>query len=378
MKKILICGLALLVLGTALFADDAKVMPARVGRIYFAPTFGFANGAFDKDGDYEEFDTDNGSMKFFNMGFALEYGIIEWITAALQWAPGWNAWSKIEMGAPVDTNLNGVADLFLGAKLQIIGGQAPVQNDLVRLALAPGVKIPLPGPDYEEEAINMGKGDPVTVANIDKHVLGIGGRFYFDYVISDSFFINLYSEFIGYPVKGDLEKNGFTGYMAAGMAEYGLQASTAAMSGGLYTAGSIKAIDEIKTNYGYDLTFELEPVFSTSLAQTTTLTAGLPFNFKLNPAQKNEVTLTKDFAGLLNGFMPGAADMAVETTEDSLKQAFGEDPSYTFTVKPNVSVFFMGWALPTEFKLQYSIPVAGKLNQALHAITLQAKLYFKI
>ncbi|MDR2144235.1 MAG: hypothetical protein LBP29_07690, partial [Treponema sp.] len=89
MKKIIALGLVCFLCGTAFVSgDDAKVMPGRVGRIYFAPSFGFANGAYDEDGKYETYDSGEGAMKLFNLGFALEYGVINWVTAAVQWAPG--------------------------------------------------------------------------------------------------------------------------------------------------------------------------------------------------------------------------------------------------------------------------------------------------
>ena len=69
MKKVLVLSMALVLLGSALFADDAKVMPARVGRLYLAPTFSFAPGEYDSDGDYQGF---NGNVNVFNLGFALE------------------------------------------------------------------------------------------------------------------------------------------------------------------------------------------------------------------------------------------------------------------------------------------------------------------
>ena len=375
MKRTLVFGLVLLLVSTAIFAEDAKVMPARVGRFYLAPTFGFANGGFDSDGKYESFDSGEGSMKMFNLGFALEYGIINWITGAIQWAPGINIWSDVDtsLGTDSTVNANGLADLFVGAKMQILGNQGPVENETIRFAIAPGVKIPLPGPDFEEQFDNRAKNEPVTAANIDKHSLGLGVRAYFDYLINDKFFINLYGEFVGYPVKQDIRKSGIESYMAELIAKGGLAAAAPPLAGDIMNSTIIK---DGEVNYGYDLTFEMEPVFSTSIGQGTVLTAGLPLNFKLSPAKKYDLTITDEFATLANGIMPGMAD----TVKDNILNGLNGDgsPNYIFSLKPGVSVFFMGWTLPMEFKVQYSAPIFGQnIGNALHTITFQARLYFK-
>ena len=348
MKRTLIFGLALLFVSTALFADDAKVMPARVGRFYLAPTYGFTHGEFDEEGRIVG---SLSTMRMFNLGLALEYGITNWITGAIQWAPGWNMWSNINtiFGESTYANMNGVADLFLGAKMQIIGTQAPVVNEMFRLAFAPGIKIPLPGPDFEEQGKNRNNGDSFTVGNIDNHVLGLGLRSYLDFIVNENFFINLYNEVILYPVKGDFAK--------AGVGEYLNLAGTNA---------AIAALDssvEGKINYGYALTFELEPTFTANIADRTIFTAGLPLNYQTSPGAKYEFT-GSGVAGA------GAAEGLGAIFEDG-KQ------SHLLAFKPNASVFFMGWALPMEFKLQYSAALAGKNNNALNTLTFQARFYFK-
>jgi hypothetical protein len=127
MKKFFLSGLALLLLVSALFADDAKVMPKRVGRFYIAPSFVFGEKSFDEDGDR----VDSDAVKIFNLGAALEYGITSWITAAIQWAPGINLYSDIDVTLQQNPNASArmfdVGDLFVGAKMQIIGTEAPVK-----------------------------------------------------------------------------------------------------------------------------------------------------------------------------------------------------------------------------------------------------------
>jgi hypothetical protein len=277
MKRIFVLGFVLLFLGAALFADDAKVMPARMGRFYIAPTFAFANGFFDEDGARKSYDSGEGALKLFNLGFALEYGIIDWITGAVQWAPGWNVWSDVDQtlpGSTSDVNVKGVNDIFLGAKMQIIGPSALVQSEKLRLAFGPGVKIPLPAADYEEQYTNMGKNDPVTAANTDYHVFSFGLRSYFDFIINKYFFINVYNEFLYYPVKGDMKK--------AGLNPYGIAYAVDQFKGFGFDYGDV--------TYGYDLTFELEPAFSYTTQNRIILSAGLPVNYKMTPGVKYDIT----------------------------------------------------------------------------------------
>ncbi|MDX9957272.1 MAG: hypothetical protein RBT68_02415, partial [Spirochaetia bacterium] len=145
MKKITLMALACLLLaGSFTFADDANVLPAGVGRFYVANTYAFANGGYDVDGDFDEYADGAGAFKVYNLGLALEYGVTDWISAAVQWAPGVNLWNDRDallVVGPVsaETNLDGMADIFAGAKIQIVGENAPVQNTMVRFAVAPGV-----------------------------------------------------------------------------------------------------------------------------------------------------------------------------------------------------------------------------------------------
>ena len=340
MKRLLFFGLALLLLSSALFADDAKVMPQRVGRFYLAPSYIFAAKGFDESGKRESIS----DVYMFNLGMALEFGVTSWITAAVQWTPGVNLSSKVAeplsaLGLTDDGKIAGVGDLFVGAKLQIIGKEAPVKNDNLRLAFAPGVKVPLPGPEFDKELANAQAGDDFTASILDKHTLGIGLRSYFDIIINENFFINLYNEFIYYPMKKDLM-------------EAGLSNPVMFMMIGDPTL-------EGKVAYGFDCTFELEPVFNYNIGPKTVFGAGLPVNFKLTPEEKYS----------FSGSVPGVA---------AAESLFSDKSSYTLSLRPNVSLFFMGWALPMEFKLIYMAPLIGQDAQALNTINFQIRAYFKI
>ena len=347
MKRFLIFGLALMLIGAALFADDAKVMPARVGRLYIAPSFVMGNKAFDSDGDRVDTHID---MKFLNLGAALEFGLAKWVTAALQWTPGINVWSKFDTPTGAKIELKGMGDLFAGAKLQIMGSEAPVQTDAFRLAFAPGVKIPLPGPDYKKQAENMAAGKSFTPNNLDHHVLGAGLRSYFDILFGKSFFLNLYNEFIYYPVKGKFEKAGLEQYVGYATAN-GLLASLGSSVEG-------------EVNYGYDLTFELEPAFTFNLSPKVQFNAGLPVNYKIVPGVKYSFT----------GTGPGGSS-SVAALEDAFPDG---EKSQLLTLRPGASIFFLGWALPMEFKLSYFYPVWGKNASANQTFSFQIRAYFKI
>ena len=97
--------------------------------------------------------------------------MIDWISAAVQWAPGWNVWSATKNGTPPYNKLqvNGPYNVFTGAKIQIIGPKAPVANEKIRLAAAAGVKIPVKAPDaaylIEQATAMLSGGDWVSSYN---------------------------------------------------------------------------------------------------------------------------------------------------------------------------------------------------------------------
>ena len=357
MKKIIALSLILLAIGSMAFADDAKVMPGLVGRLYVAPNFSFASQGWDVDG--EKTDKFDDPIKVFNLGFALEFGVIDWITAAIQWVPGWTVWSDITPafagplalmgGAYKGTiNTNGVADLFVGAKIQIIGSKAPVANDTFRLAIAPGVVIPLPGPDFKDVRDDVMANKDITGQTMDNHVFAAGGRLMFDWQLSDMFFINLFNESIFFIGSKDMDKDGPTLAITRGM-----------LKGGGAPAALVDLIKgEVK--YGYKLTFEIEPVFSTSIADGLILSAGLPVRYVYKPAPEYS------YSGI-NPLIAAIVDPYL---------AKEGDPSHSLYINPNISFFLTKTFLPLEFKLQYNFPIWGQNSMATHTVALQIKAYF--
>jgi len=317
MKKILIL-LLLCTFVAPIFADDALVLPKGVMRFYIVPAFTTANGEYDQNGDKQDTVTTVESMKLVTVGAAVEYGVTDWISVAVQWTPAWSVWSDLEFDD--NAKLTGPFDIFAGAKVQLIGPKAPMANDTMRLCLAPGVKIPLPGPDPAEELANALALDEYILTSADKHVLGIGGRAYFDYLLTEDFFINLYSEFIYYPTEVDTGETG-------GLAE--------AMAG---------AMD---VGYGYDLTLEAEPSFWPWVAEGMQLKLGVP------------VTYTKTPEVEVNG-------TAVPDSDSNL-----------LTVSPSVALFTTVLPMPIEVKASYSLPLMGKNEYAANTIILQIKGFLK-
>ena len=293
----------------AAFADDALVLPAGVLRITTALSFGGFDEEYDADGKAQ----DATETSFTNIGAAFEYGVNDWVTAALQWAPGYNVASDID---GTKAKLNGPMDIFAGAKFQIVGAKAPVANEQFRFAVAPGIKIPLPGADFAEERKNALAGDEFIIQNVDKHVLGLGFRLYGDYIVNPMFFVNLYSEFIFYPESKDYETLAFV---------------------------PAPVVAKFDAGFGYDFKLEVEPQFQYMVADGMRMSAALPITYSASPAFE------------VNG----------TAQNDSEKSKLNLGPS--------VGMFFMKSAVPFELKAAYIFPVMGDNTEKIKTLSLQAK-----
>ncbi|MCF7948889.1 MAG: hypothetical protein K9M94_09925, partial [Spirochaetia bacterium] len=328
MKKLLLV-LIMLALVLPAFADDAKVLPKGVLRTYIVPVYSFATGQYNEDGDLKDF-TELGQptdkLTAFNLGGAIEYGVNEWISAAVQWTPGYTFGATFKSDGTIagdfveeSYTVQGPAEVFIGAKMQIVGEQAPVQNDMFRAAFAPGVMLPTAfGYDPEEEAAKtLGTGDEINLG-ASKNATGLGARFYADYIINKMFFLNLYSQFkYFFPV--DTAKTDLAHYNPAA--------------------------DEV--DYGYELTVEAEPHFNTMVADGVELSVGVPFTYVTTPDVKYDDTEAPDSA------------------------------TNSLYVKPSVSTFLMKLPLPMEFKVGYEYPIMGTNIQARNNVVFQIKTYMK-
>ena len=92
MKKLIVVLLLLSLAAGMVFADDALVMPKGVIRAYFLGTYGMFDEIYDDEG--EAGDHPFGETSYFNQGFAVELGVTEQVTAAVQWVPGSNIYSE--------------------------------------------------------------------------------------------------------------------------------------------------------------------------------------------------------------------------------------------------------------------------------------------
>ncbi|MDR2444744.1 MAG: hypothetical protein LBD44_02240 [Spirochaetaceae bacterium] len=380
MKKTVSIALLFLTVGAAaLFAESAELLPAGLFRFRIAPIFNFANGGFDEDGKYHEYEKGGGATKVYGTGFALEYGVLNWLSLALQWTPGWVAWSDVDqdLGNDSTVNANGVSDLFAGVAVQIVGQTAPVKSELFRFTVAPGIKIPFPGADALDQFENWKNNEAVTAANPDKHSLGLGGRAYFDYVpgiLNKHLVLNLYSEFIGYPVKSKVKdysvapilsqasfyttpagQTALGGFYYAETGQGPIDSGTGAPTADFlaWAAGYVynrlpKEVADWDVSFGYDLTFEFEVSVSgipLDKNQKLLFAAGLPFNYS---------------------YSPGNTIGDLDAEEES-----------SFSIKPYASLFLTNLPLPIQLQLGYNIPVAGVNSSASHVFVLQAKFFFK-
>jgi len=331
MKK-LFAVLLLVALALPVFANDATVLPAGVLRARVIPTYAFGDKKFDSNGDSQDLGMD---VSIINLGAAVEYGINDWMTAGVQWAPGWNLWSKFDpdpLGAyakafnpasDVTTNLNGLSDIKVGLAIQIVGAKAPLASDMFRFVATPAVIIPLPGADGAEQAADLAaaiaSGDSlaVTYADPDKHAFGFGGRLSGDLVVNKMFYLNLCGEFTKYLEKKDA-------YISAYQAT------------------------KMDIAYGYKLTGEFEPHFVYDLGNNSNLSASLPVTFNMWP--KTEY----------NGAAAANTD------------------GYSLSLSPTVGYFFFAGPLPMELSANYAFPVMGKnVVMALNSATLQIKTFLK-
>jgi len=340
MKKILL-GLCIAAFVLPLFADDALVMPSHVIRTYLVGVYANVPSAYDNDGKKQSLDD---KISVFNLGAAVEYGVNDWVTGAVQWVPGYNISSKIDNQDKA--TLADTADLFVGAKLQIVGPKAPVQNESIRFAIAPGIKIPLSKPDYETEFKNYMSGDTYLGQSADKHLFGIGGRGFFDYIVNEMVFLNLYTQLIYYPASIKAVDHSLTDYGTV----YQVQNS------GLPGASSY----DPSLKLGYDLTLEFEPHFNKMLNEGIEFEAGLPFTYTASPGAK-------------------VSDDTYDIYSDKTKAVYSEtQASHLLTLGPNVSLFFQKTFIPLELELGYTFPLLGKNDNASNLLLLELKAYAKL
>ena len=230
MKKIMIV-LALLFLASSLFAQDAGVLPAGSGRVSVTPSYSFITGEYDDLRNFERFD--DTSMRLFSLGLALDYGLLNWLTASVQWIPG------VAISSEAYDNVSDVSELFVGAKIQLLGEQGHFRSSEFRFAIAPGVFVPL----------------------MENQVFAAGARFYFDWIFNRNFFVTLSNETLFFP--------GNQNFRNAGPEFYG--------------------IDE---DVNYSLRFGIGSVFTAPIANGIDFTVGLPATYRYLPVPQHSIVVS--------------------------------------------------------------------------------------
>ncbi|WP_028672125.1 hypothetical protein [Saccharospirillum impatiens] len=233
----LLAGLAIPAL-----ADDAKVLPNGVLRTTLVPSLTTFDENFDADGERQ--DTDSVSVN--TLSLALEYGVNDWITAGLQWAPGYIISGEVDGNDSIV--LSGANDLFLGAKFQTLGTNGYSRSDTMRFAVTPGIKIPISQYDGDEQLQNALGGDDFKPSRTDRGAWGIGARFSFDYLITPDFYINFYNQ---------------SSFFLETDQDYAYNNS------------------DVTVQYGSEAIFEIEPNYTTTAGNGVQLSFGLPGTYSM-------------------------------------------------------------------------------------------------
>ncbi len=312
MKRIILF-LLICTLAAPLVADEAKPRPRGMLRTYIIPSYSFAFSRFDQDAKGRD-----APIQATSLGLAVEYGLLDWLALSLHWAPLWTFWSDFEQ----DDNLhiNGLHDIDFGVRFQFIGDKSLIaDSDKIRLAASVVLRFPWASADWRDESDNLIAGDDYKSQDPDKHAWGIGGRFYFDYVFTQAFFLNFYTEFIKF-----LNKD----YEDVSLATYGTPGPN-------------------DFNYGWDLTFEIEPTLEYPLTDGVHIGASLPVNIKFTP------------------------DTSVDGTSQS------DTASYLLMFGPEFSIFFPKMFIPTEFRLFYLHPLLGRNSPANHEFGLYIQSFIQ-
>jgi hypothetical protein len=188
------------------------------------------------------------SLQFFNIGVGVEYGILDWLTADAQWIPGLTLDSGLTFTPDFlglsDTNINGFDDMWVGVKVQVLGQKGIIFSRSLRLALEPVIIVAMPDVNWDEQNKLRSMGADFTMLSLAKHAFGFGGRVSFDFYLADFFFVTLLGDYRRYFPRENA------------------QLATDMPRG--------------KTEWGPDVTFEVEPHLEFDIADGIMLAFGAP------------------------------------------------------------------------------------------------------
>jgi hypothetical protein len=313
-------------------ADDALVLPAHAWRFYLIPAWTTVKANFDAAGKRQAIDSGAGRMAAFNLGYAIEYGITNWLTTGIQWSPGTTLSSSLDFpfGDPQrrdKAHLNDAFDARAGFKLQLLGSKVRdpkratglFQSTTMRLALGLGIKFPLTAVDWDREAANFFQGMPYLAQTSDKHLVAPMAGLHGDYVfIRDSkgeIFINLYAQYVPYLSKGRYNETSLVRHLNPALAA-------------------------VEIDHGYDFLVEVEPRFDRwVIARTLRIGFYLPLRYKAAP----------------------------DSELDGVSQ---HNNSYSFTCFPTLDFFWLLPKFPIELKIGYQYNLAGKNSSQAHTLAV--------
>jgi len=352
MKKALVF---LLVFGIVapLFADDAKVLPSGVLRIYTVPVGSFLTGTWDEDGKLTSNKNDDDDSQpdgmIFSLGGAVEYGVTDQISAGFQWTPVYNFLKEADAASAADGEplTGGLNSVDIGAEVQILGNQGYVSNEKLRLSITPGVVVPMPTRDWKAEGKATADGDDFVAPMAETLTqLAFGGLFNFDYLVTDEFFVNVFAE-TRYRLPRTID---YTDYYNEAFKD---------------AVGGSDVVDEYEVEYGSNVFFEtgLDLNYELPVSDSVRVDFGLPARFTLNTTREDTTTVDATAAGGLAGFSDG------ETSDEP------DDPSYTFYLDPSVGTFLTGLPVPLEFVATYRLPLFGQNAAQVHSVVLEGRVY---
>jgi hypothetical protein len=350
MSKFVLALLLVFMVSSVAMADDAIVLPKGVFRLRAVPSYSTAAQAYDGSGALQATNP-NGSV--MAMSGAFELGLVDPLTLGVQWAPGYfvsstltNPTGLAAMGTGKLIN-TGMADLQIGAKLEVLGSQGLIQNENARFAVTVGGIVPLDSYDAQAEWNNYtGSKDFRAASTSSFQSYGFGAKADADYKINKMFFVNLHGEAKYYLANDSLS---FTTIAT----HYGTIAALAPSLGLVNAAAYANAnvpLTSTKTQPGLVTIFELEPHAAIPLGGPASLNLGLPLTYNMNLAG-TETYNSKD------------------TTIDATS---------ILSIGPNASLFTTIGPLPVEFEVQYQLPLMGVLENATSTISFQLKIFGKV
>jgi hypothetical protein len=274
-----------------IYAEDAITLPAGTLRVDADASTGFVREGW--DGDSRKADAPDATI--IGAALGISYGFTDWFTLVLDWAPGVTDTdlSDIDFGNDGDGEgeiYEGLSDFLLKAQFLIIGNNAPVSSERFRMRLAPGMVIPFPGIDDKD--------------SLGNHTWGLGGDVSFDTLVTDNFFVNVFSEAYWFPAPAD---------------------------------------NKSKTNNEWEIALEAGPHYSVTFGSVR-LGFALPLNWKVSPENAKGIVV------------------------DGVS-------SHLLTPRPGLELK-LTHPFAVDIGIEYTLPLYGKNDYAVHTITIKAPVYF--